>query len=49
MLRLERSAMGGVVGDMMLTAVVDKLIDLDVSCSHVFGTTPCGKEFHLQS
>jgi RNA polymerase I-specific transcription initiation factor RRN3 len=30
MLRLERSAMGGVVGDMMLTAVVDKLIDLDV-------------------
>lgn len=31
MLRLERSVMGELVGDMMLAAVVDKLIDLDVS------------------
>ncbi|XP_058180575.1 uncharacterized protein LOC131299052 [Rhododendron vialii] len=30
MLRLERSVMGELVGDMMLAAVVDKLIDLDV-------------------
>lgn len=32
MLRLESGAMGELVGSMMLIAVVDRLIDLDVSC-----------------
>ena len=47
MLRLESGAMGELVGSMILCAVVDRLIDLDVSCLKLPCKTPCKTELRL--